>query len=378
MSKTLKSADPVPYFTLTRQNEEFGDAFKNFYQETVLSGKFILGKTVENFENHFAAFCASRYAIGVGSGTDALIIALRCLGIGKGDEVIVPSFTFVASVFSILHAGATPVFADIDEETYGMDPDSVARRISRKTKAIMPVHLYGQCVDMDRTGALAKRHKLAVIEDAAQAHGASWKQRNAGSMGDMGCFSFYPTKNLGAFGDGGLILTQKTALAHKAQQFRNLGRRDLKGHLEVGMTSRLDAVQAGILDMKLNCLARYNEMRRSVASMYRDYLAGTPLILPVEGKNRYHVYHLFVARVPGGRRAALRKYLAENGIPTLVHYDTPCHRQPAIQKLVRKPSPLPVTEKVSDQIVSLPMFPEMKENEVARVAGVIKQFYKTV
>lgn len=367
----------VPYFTLERQTRKLRGEIEESFQNLFDSGRFILGETVAGFENRFAAYCGSRHGVGVASGTDALRLALQAAGVRPGDEVIVPSFTFVATAYAVLHAGAKPVFADIDPNTFTLDPRSVEKAVTRKTRAVIPVHLYGQTADMDALMTLARRRRLKVIEDACQAHGSRWKDRKAGSFGDAGCFSFYPTKNLGAFGDGGMTVTAHEAIAKKLRSLRNLGRADMTApHGEVGWTSRLDALQAAVLDIKLKYLDEFNRLRRSAASRYCEMLSGTPVKLPVESRHGYHVYHLFVIRVPGGKRNALREALAAEGIPTMLHYPLPVHRQPAIRRAVRRSPRLPVTDRVSREILSLPMFPEIKTEEVERVAAVIRRFYE--
>ncbi|MBI3313813.1 MAG: DegT/DnrJ/EryC1/StrS family aminotransferase [Candidatus Omnitrophica bacterium] len=366
----------VPYFDLTRQYEQLREEIEAAIIQVNRSGAFILGPAVQAFEKTFADYCGAKFGLGVGSGTDALTFALRALGIGKGDEVILPSFTFIATGFAILQAGANPVFADVHPETYTLDPKSVERAITKRTKVILPVHLYGQVADMTSLMAIAKKKKLKIVEDACQAHGATFQAVKAGAFGDAGCFSFYPTKNLGAFGDGGMILTSQQKLVEKIQRLRNLGRLTTTGpHQEIGWTSRLDSLQAAILNVKLKYLDPMIEKRRKIAARYQQNLSSTPLGLPRDGKDSKHVYHLYVVLVPGGRRDAFRAYLAEQGIRTLLHYDLPIHRQPPFKKIVRH-VPLTTTDKLSREIVSLPIFPEMTMEEVDRVSEVIKDFYK--
>lgn len=369
----------VKYFELEKQYKKLENVIPKRVNKVLSSGKYILGEEVENFERAFAHFCGVKYAIGVASGTDALILGLKAAGIVPGDEVIVPSFTFVASVFSIMHAGAKPVFVDVDPKTYLMDPATVEKMIGKKTKAILPVHLYGHAASMAAIKRIAKKYGLKIIEDCAQAHGASFKGKKVGALGDVGCFSFYPTKNLGAFGDGGVITTNNKKIADKAFKLRNLGRFNMKDifmpHEELGVTSRLDAIQAAILDIKLKYLDAYNRGRRKVASLYGEELKGLPLQLPTEAKDCHHVYHLFVVLVPEGKRDKLRDYLQKQGIPSLIHYPIPVHKQPpCVGKRFRK-GPLPVTNKLSAQILSLPMYPEMEASEVKKVCAAIRSFY---
>ena len=366
----------MPYFDLTRQYQMLQPDIEALVLEILASGRYIFGNRLVDFENAFARYCGVRHAVGVGSGTDALIFSLKALEIGDGDEVIVPSFTFVATVFAIRHAGACPVFADIDPKTYTLDPASVERALTRRTRAILPVHLYGQTADMNGLLSIAQKKKLKVVEDACQAHGAAWKGKKAGAIGDAGCFSFYPTKNLGGFGDGGLVLTRDASLAEKIRRLRNLGRVELQDPpASVGWTSRLDAVQAAVLHLKLNHLDGWNEKRRALANRYRHQLAATPLILPEERKGATHVYNLFVVRVPDGNRDSFRKNLGTEGIPTMLHYAAPVHLLSALKNLGKKLVPLPVTEKISREIVSLPLFPEMRAEEIDRVCEAIRRFY---
>ena len=368
----------VPYFDLKRQYNQLGQDLERSLLETAKSGAYILSPKVADFEKTFAEYCGADFGVGVGSGTDALIFSLKALGIGKGDEVIVPSFTFSASVFSILHTGATPVFAEVHPETYTIDPQSAAACVTKRTRAILPVHLYGQTANMDGIMALAKKKKLKVVEDACQAHGALWKGKKSGSFGDFGCFSFYPTKNLGATGDGGMITCHDAKLVAKVQKLRNLGRITHKGPHEVlAWTSRLDALQASVLAVKLPNLDSFNQNRRRVASRYISRLQSTPLVLPKESAGCYHVYHLFVVRVPGKKRDALQQYLIEHGVGTMVHYAIPTHRQPAIREHLTRSPRLPLTEKLCREILSLPMFPEMTDDEVDRVSELIRRFYQS-
>ncbi len=366
----------IPYFDLQRQYEKIKSELDGLLLQTAASGRYVLGPAVEDFEKAFAAYCGVPFGVGVGSGTDALTFSLRALGIQKGDEVIVPSFTFSASVFCILQAGASPVFADIDPETFTMDPDSAARVLTKRTKALLPVHLFGQSAEMKALSALAKKYKLKVVEDACQAHGALYHGKKTGSLGDAGCFSFYPTKNLGAMGDGGMLVTENKKTAEAALRYRNLGRRELKDpHAELGWTSRLDGLQAVILNLKLKKLEVFNEDRRRVAAHYFKRLETTPLILPREGEGRRHVYHLFVVRVPGGKRDALRAHLAAKQVPTMLHYPVPAHRQPFAKLLTAGTKHLKVTTQISKETLSLPMFPELTNDEVDRICDAVLSFY---
>jgi dTDP-4-amino-4,6-dideoxygalactose transaminase len=367
----------VPYFDLSRSHQKFVVQAQEAFDRILKSGAYILGPALKELEAEFATYIGTKFALGVGSGTDALIFALRALDIKKGDEVIVPSFTFTATALAVLHVGATPVFADVEESTFNLDPRSVAQALSRKTRAMIPVHLFGQCANMTALMAIAKQKKLKVVEDACQAHGALWNKVMAGAFGNAGAFSFYPTKNLGGIGDGGMITTSDEKLLSRATQYRNLGKgiKDPFVHDEIGWTSRLDSLQAAFLSIKLKFLDELNRERRAVAEMYHKKLAGTPLGLPRESAGAYHVYHLYVVRVPDGKRDALKEHLAAQGIPTMVHYATPVHAQPIIKRHKARKVKLPVTEKLRDEVLTLPLFPGMTEPEVAAVAEAIQRFF---
>ncbi len=367
----------VPYFDVSRQHQKFSAEAHAAIEKVLKSGAFILGPAMNDFESEFAAYAGTRFALGVGSGTDALIFALKALGIKKGDEVIVPSFTFTSTALAVLHLGAIPVFADVQEHTFNLDPQSVLQAISEKTRAIIPVHLFGQCADMTALKAIAKKHKLFIVEDACQAHGALWNKVMAGALGHAGCFSFYPTKNLGGIGDGGMVTTSDEKAMKRILQYRNLGKgiKDTLVHDEIGWTSRLDSLQAAFLSIKLKFLDELNRERRAVAELYHKKLAGTPLALPREAAHACHVYHLYVVRVPQGKRDALKNHLAAEGIPSMVHYATPVHAQPVIKTHKTRKVKLPVTEKLRREVLTLPLFPGMTEAEVTAVVQSIKNFY---
>ena len=368
----------VPYFDVSRQHQKFATEAQSAIEKVLKSGAFILGPALKDLEAEFAAYVGTRFALGVGSGTDALIFALKALGIKKGDEVIVPSFTFTSTALAVLHLAAIPVFADVDEKTFNLDPVSVRKALSPKTRALIPVHLFGQCADMTALMDLAKQKNLKVVEDACQAHGALWDKVMAGAFGDAGCFSFYPTKNLGGIGDGGMVTTSDENLLKSITQYRNLGKglEDPLLHDEIGWTSRLDSVQAAFLSIKLKFLDELNRERRAVAELYHNQLAGTPLGLPREAAHAYHVYHLYVVRVPDGKRDALKSHLAANAVPTMVHYATPVDAQPVMRAQKTRKVELPVTEKLRREVLTLPLFPGMTEAEVTTVAGAIHSFYK--
>lgn len=367
----------VPYFDLSRSHQRFIQQAQEAFERILNSGAYVLGPALKDLEAEFAAYVGTKFALGVGSGTDALTFALKAAGIKKGDEVIVPSFTFTATALAVIHAGATPVFADVEENTFNLDSSSVLAALSAKTRAMIPVHLFGQCADMTALMAIAQKKKLKVIEDACQAHGALWDKVMAGAFGDAGAFSFYPTKNLGGIGDGGMVTTSDAELLKSIMQFRNLGKgiEDPFVHDEIGWTSRLDSIQAAFLSIKLKFLDELNRERRAVAEMYHKKLAGAPIVLPRETANAYHVYHLYVVRVPDGKRDALKDHLAANGIPTMVHYAVPVHEQPIMKCHKTRKVKLPVTEMLRGEVLTLPLFPGMTEPEVDAVAASIHRFF---
>ncbi|MFA6600888.1 MAG: DegT/DnrJ/EryC1/StrS family aminotransferase [Candidatus Omnitrophota bacterium] len=368
----------VPYFDLNRQYPLFSPQVEQAVLRVMRSGKFVLSPDVEAFEKGFAESCGVANGIGVGSGTDALIFALKAVGVRAGDEVIVPSYTFVASVFAILHLGAVPVFADISAKTYTLDPAEIEKLAGARTRAVMPVHLFGRMADMEAIGRIAKLKKLKIVEDACQAHGALWKSKGPGAISDAACFSFYPTKNLGAFGDGGMVVTRNESLAQVTRRLRNLGRATHFDHKEPGWTSRLDAIQSAVLSVKLSYLPVLNQKRIRVAEIYRKKLASTPLVLPQETPGCRQVYHIFSVQVPGGKRDALKAWLEKKGVGTMVHYALPVHCQPFYLEQFdsKSGSRLPVTNRLSQESLSLPMFPELTPEEIDYVCSTILDFYR--
>lgn len=339
----------------------------------VLSGmQLFLGENVQALEREFAAFCQAEHAIGVSDGTAALQLILRAMEVGPGDEVITVANTFVATVEAIVLTGATPVFVDVHPDTYLMDVAQVRSRITPRTKAILPVHLYGQMVDMVALRAIADECDLWIIEDACQAHGAECEGRRAGSLGDAAAFSFYYSKNLGAYGEGGCVTTNDGELARRVRMLRDHGAERRYYHELVGWNSRLDELQAAILRAKLPHLQRWNAQRRSHASLYETLLDGSPVITPVTAGGNCHVYHLYVVRVP--RRDELRAWLQEHGVGTGIHYPVPIHLQRAYSDLGYQRGDLPVTERVADEILSLPMFPELQREQIAYVADAVRAF----
>lgn len=363
----------IPFVDLSVQHLPIMDDMRAAMEAVIKKGDFILGKDVSDFENAFAKYCGVDFAIGVDSGTSALEIVLRAMNVGPGDEVITVANTFIATASAISFTGARPVLVDIDPETYTISIDGIAEAISPKTKAVIPVHLYGHPADMDPILDLAKANRLPVIEDACQAHGATYKGRQVGSLGDAGCFSFYPAKNLGAFGDGGMVTTGNLEIADRIRMLRNYGQREKYDHRLIGYNCRLDTLQAAVLKAKLPCLNKWNEERRRNADIYNEMLSGTELALPLEAEYAHHVYHLYVVRAKD--RDALQSYLADRGIGTGIHYPIPIHRQKAYTQLGYVQNSVPYVEAYADQILSLPMFPGMRRDQVEYTARTIKAFY---
>lgn len=371
----------IPILDLTRQYKAIKPEIDEAIRRVVESGRFILGPEVEAFERELAEFCGVKHAIGVASGTDALYLALRALGIGPGDGVVVPSFTFFATAGVVANVGATPIFCDIEPKTFNIDPESVRAILKGcyncKPRAIIPVHLYGQMADMDAIMAIAQAYDLYVIEDAAQAIGAEYKGRKAGSIGHIGCLSFFPTKNLGAYGDGGMVLTNDDELAERVRMLRVHGSKPKYYHHMVGTNSRLDALQAAILRAKLPHLEEWTRARQELASRYDKFLHGLEGIeIPYRAQDRTHIFHQYTIRVLNGKRDALRAYLAQRGIGTEVYYPLPLHLQPCFRHLGYKEGDLPESEKASHEVLSLPMFPELTEEEQCYVIHCIQEFFR--
>ncbi len=365
----------VPFIDLKPQfraiEAELMPAMRAVLEQT----NFILGAPVADFERAFARYSECAHAVGVASGLDAIKLALRALDIGPGDEVITAANTFIATALGISSIGATPVLVDIDSATFNMDPALIEAAISPRTKAIMPVHLYGQPADMDPIRAIAQKHGLKVIEDASQAHGARYKGRRAGSMSDIAAFSLYPGKNLGAYGDGGIVTTNNQSWAERIAMLRNYGSLVKYQHLEQGENSRLDTLQAVVCNIKLHHLDEGNRKRRAIAARYTERLQGidelhTPQVRPdVE-----HVYHLYVVRTP--RRDALAAYLKNAGITTIIHYPVPIHLQPAYADRGWRKGQFPLTEAAANEILSLPMFPELTDDQIDYVTDRIRSFFE--
>lgn len=359
----------VPFTDLGAMTREVRAAVEQGWSGLLDSSRFVGAAAVEGFERAWASYCGVPYAAGVGNGTDALLLALRALGIGAGDEVVVPGNTFIASAEAVVLAGARPVFTDVSPGTLLLTPGQLEAAITPRTAAVIVVHLYGQMPDMDALSRCADRAGIALIEDAAQAHGASWRGRPAGSIGRAGCFSFYPAKNLGAFGDAGAVVTADGALADRVTSMRDHGRgRSRYDHELIGTNSRLDALQAVVLAAKLSRLDAWTEARRSIAARYRAAFGDGPARMVAEEPGSLGAYHLAVVRVPD--RAAVQRQLAAAGIETQVHYPTPCHRHPPYRGFTTRP--LPVAEECSGQILSLPMFPHLTDDQVSRVCDAVR------
>jgi dTDP-4-amino-4,6-dideoxygalactose transaminase len=362
----------VPLVDLGAQHQSIRPQLDAALSRVLARADFILGEDVQRFEEAFAAYCGAKHCVSVASGTEALHLALRGLGIGPGDEVIVPANSFVASAFAVSHAGATPVFVDVDADDHCLDVRWLEGAITPRTRAILPVHLYGQPAPMEPILRVARRRGLQVVEDACQAHGAEYRGRRTGSLGAAACFSFYPTKNLGACGDGGAVVTDDSALAGRLALLRHYAQPRKNVHTEVGYNSRLDSVQAAILRVKLDHLDGWNEARRTLAARYAELLAGTDLLLPRGRSEVRPVYHLYVVRHP--RRDALGAFLAARGIGTAVHYPVPLPHQAPYRGARSVPAGAPVASALAREVLSLPMYPELQEAQLVAVAEAVGAF----
>jgi dTDP-4-amino-4,6-dideoxygalactose transaminase len=368
---------PVPLLDVSRQHEPLKAECEAVFAEIYDSGRFILGDTVERFEAELATYTATRHAIGVSSGTDALLLAMMALDIGPGDEVLCPSFTFFATGGCIARTGATPVWVDVLPDSFNLDLRDAEAKVTDRTKAIVPVHLFGQCCDMECVLAFAEHHELYVIEDAAQAIGARFQNRPAGSMGAFGAFSFYPTKNLGAFGDAGALVTQDDALAERAIRLRNHGMFPRYYHHEVGGNFRIDAIQAGLLSVKMKHLETYHRRRQENAGFYQKALADLSGIeLPQAGDEQFHVWNQFTIKVSGNRRDALRSFLAERKIGAEIYYPVTLDQQKCFQGNSRGAETIQVSHELAQSVLSIPIFPELTEAELTEVADAIRAFVK--
>jgi dTDP-4-amino-4,6-dideoxygalactose transaminase len=362
----------VPFLDLKAQHqpiqEEINAAMQNVFARTA----FILGEEVQQFEREFAAYCNVDHAVGVDSGLSALKLALEAFGIGEGDEVIVQANTFIATAAAVTFVGATVVLVDVEADSYNIDPELIEAAITPRTKAIIPVHLYGVPADMDRICDIAKRHNLIVIEDACQAHGAYYKGQRVGSFGDAAAFSFYPGKNLGAAGDAGILVTNNAEIAESVRAMRNCGQREKYNHVTSPYNNRMDTLHAAILSIKLKHLDDWNAARREHAARYAELLAGANVVIPTASDDVVPVWHLYVIR--SEQRDQLKDHLASKGIATGLHYPIPLHLQPYYQDLGYKLGDFPITERFADQILSLPMYAEMTDEAVAYVAEEIREF----
>ena len=367
----------VPMLDLSEQYLSLRDEMLQVLDEVMKSSRFILGDNVKKLEQEVAAYSKVPYGIGVANGSDALHIALQAYGVTAGDEVITTPFTFFATAGAIARCNATPVFVDIDPITFNIDPSKIEEKITDKTKAIIPVHLYGQVSDMDGIMEVAKKHNLFVLEDAAQAIGATYKGKTVGELADAATYSFFPTKNLGAYGDAGMIVTKHEELADKMRVIRVHGSKPKYYHHVLGYNSRLDEMQAAILNVKFPHLNEWSEKRRAHASRYTEMLKaalGDRVVTPVEVEGNYHVFHQYTIRVE--KRDELQKFLAEQGVSTMVYYPQPLHLQPVFKELGYKEGDFPVTEKATQEAISLPMFPELSEEQQNYVVECITKFYQ--
>lgn len=363
----------VPFVDLRAQYMSLASEVQQAISAVLERGDFILGKEISLFEEEFAAYCGVKHAIGVDSGTSALELALRAYGIGPGDEVITAANTFIATAFAVSYTGATPVLVDVDPQTYTIDVSLLENAITDRTRAIIPVHLYGHPADMNPILEIAQQHGLVVIEDACQAHGAKYKGKRVGSLGRAAAFSFYPAKNLGAYGDGGMVVTNDERVAESLRMLRNYGQREKYHHVLRGYNHRLDTLQAALLRVKLKHLDAWNAARRQRARLYGELLAHSSVILPMEADYAEHVYHLYVIRIED--RDELRSHLHDKGIATGIHYPIPIHLQPAYRDLGYEKGSFPVTEEYAEQILSLPMYAELTPGSIEYVADAIRRFW---
>ncbi len=362
----------IKFLDLNEAYIEIKSDIDNAISRVVSSNNYILGEEVEQFENNWANFCQSKYAIGLSNGLDSLILALRAIGIRSGDKVLVPSHTFIATWLAVLSVGGVPVPIDVDCNTYNIDLNKIEASISKDVKAILVVHLYGQPVDLDSISSIARKYKLNLIEDAAQAHGASYKGKKIGSHSDLVCWSFYPGKNLGAFGDAGAITTNREDLAKKIKKLRNYGCVSKYNNELIGYNNRLDELQAAILSAKLKVLEKWNERRRKIAMQYQNGLKDLNIITPLIQKHSISAWHLYVIRCK--HRDELKKELSKAGIQTLIHYPIPPGSQKSMRKLNLNPNNYPVTNEIKSSILSLPMGPHLKQKDCEYIINKIKNF----
>ncbi len=362
----------IPLLDLRKQYLSLKDEIDAAIQGVLQGGQFILGPDVTKLEERVAAYCGCRYGIGVASGTDALRLTLTALEIGPGDEVITTPFTFVATANTISHCGAQPVFVDIDDRTYNLDPAAVEAAVTSRTRGLVVVHLYGQPCDMAPLMAVARCHGLFVVEDAAQAIGATYQGQRVGSFGDAGCLSFFPSKNLGAYGDGGMVVTNNAALADKVEVLRRQGGKNKYYHEVLGFNSRLDTLQAAVLNVKLTYLESWNQRRRQAAHRYNQLLSNLPLTTPYEQPNSCHVYHQYTIRAP--ERNELAAYLKDQGVATMVYYPVPLHRQPLYEDTVAVCAAN--SERAALEVLSLPMSPDLATSDQEYISELIRSFFR--
>ncbi|MBI5183242.1 MAG: DegT/DnrJ/EryC1/StrS family aminotransferase [Nitrospinae bacterium] len=364
----------IPLFDLTRQYISIEKEIDSAIKRVIEKGHFILGPEVSILEEEVASYIGIDFGVGVANGTDALHLALLACNIGAGDEVITTPFTFIATCEAISYCGARPVFVDIDPRTYTIDVDRIEEKVTGDTKAIIPVHLYGQSAEMDKIMDIARRYGLKVIEDSAQAFGADYKGKRLGGIGDVGCLSFFPTKNLGAYGDGGMVLTRDKEIAEKVRMLRVHGSSKKYIHSFLGFNSRLDELQAAILRVKLRYIDRWNEMRRENAAFYNSLLKGDDITIPYEENHNRHVYHLYVICIDERERNKCQGYLSERGISTAIHYPMPVSNQDTFKYLGYREEDLPNSHKVSGEILALPMYPELTKDEIRTVCSNLQDF----
>lgn len=365
----------VPFLNLNAQYQKIKNEIKDRFDKILNSCLFVLGPEVEEFEKRFAEFCESKYCVACNSGTSALHLALLSSGLEKDDEVILPSHTFIASAEALSYCQAKPVFIDVNPTTYLIDYRKIKSKITKKTKAILAVHLYGQPVHLDPIKEICMEKNLVLIEDAAQAHGAKYKNKRVGGLGNTTCFSFYPGKNLGAYGEGGAVITNDISIANKIKILRDHGQQKKYYHDNIGFNYRMSAFQGAVLNVKLKYLDEWNKLRREKAKLYNKLLKGDNILTPYEPDYTESVYHLYV--ILSKKRNELREYLNKHGVHTGLHYPVPIHLQKAYQNLGYKIGDLPVTERISNECLSLPLYPELEENSIKYVCELIKKFYKS-
>jgi dTDP-4-amino-4,6-dideoxygalactose transaminase len=365
--------DKIPYLDLPAQIKGVRAEIDAALARSLDNCTFCLGPDVAQFEKDFAQFCGAQHALGFNSGTSALHVALRLLNVGPGDEVITTPYTFIATSWAISYCGAKPVYVDIEDSTFNLNPKLIEKAITPKTKAVLPVHLYGQPFDVDSISEICRKHKLPLVEDACQAVGAKYKGKTVGALGDISCFSFYPGKNLGACGEGGALVTNNTAFAARARSLREHGSTVRYYHDEIGYNYRMEGIQGAVLGVKLPHLQKWNSERRRVAKRYTELLADTPLQLPLEADYAESAWHLYVVRHP--QRDKLKEHLDTNGVGCALHYPLPLHLQKCYAGLGHKPGDFPLAEKAARECLSLPIYPELADTQIQRVAEVVKGFF---